>query len=321
MSNPTELPDLNRIQPSHYSNGPGNVPRLPDRVVDTLIDSAGVSRCAPGRTDITVRDQTAEVEQLVHDVCEELLARLPDTRRAQPEGEAPQAEPAPEWGRVRTVADMVRNLLTLDQNDPIHSAFFVDFDGKRRCRTSHISISRERVIDGKWVDQTRKDVPYAIVVWAKSDERARQAAAPGASIDTPEFRELLAKVWNGVHPKFNSKNIAALVAHIDSRIAPSASGTPEAPADIVLDAQRWRAFLGSARIRPIGSAGIVRPEENHYAHLGLEIWTRYGTSLRPEQLEQLSVENARGRGWLTKYADIARAAQLDTAPEAPKGGA
>lgn len=96
MSNPTELLDLDRAPPSHYSNGPGNVPRLPDRVVDTLIDSAGVSRCAPGRTDITVRDQTAEVEQLVHDVCEELLARLPDNSRAKPEGEAPQAEPVGE---------------------------------------------------------------------------------------------------------------------------------------------------------------------------------------------------------------------------------
>ena len=61
---------------SKYKNGTGNVPRLPERVVDTLIDSAGVSRCAPGRGN-TVIDQTAAVEQLVHDAAEELLARLP----------------------------------------------------------------------------------------------------------------------------------------------------------------------------------------------------------------------------------------------------
>lgn len=60
-----------------YENGPGNVPRLPERVVDCLIDSAGVSRCAPGRMPITVSDQSAAVERLVHDACEELLARLP----------------------------------------------------------------------------------------------------------------------------------------------------------------------------------------------------------------------------------------------------
>jgi len=81
-----------------------------------------------------------------------------------------QAEPT--WGAVKTVGDMVRNLLTLDQADPIHSAFFVDFDGKRRCRTRPITVSRERVIDGKWVDSTRKDIPYATVVWANPDERA-----------------------------------------------------------------------------------------------------------------------------------------------------
>lgn len=81
-----ELPNLDRLQPPSYSNGSGNVPRLPDRVVDTLIDSAGVSRLA-----YDDKDQTVAVERLVHDTCEELLARLPDARRAQPEGEAPQA--------------------------------------------------------------------------------------------------------------------------------------------------------------------------------------------------------------------------------------
>jgi len=59
----------------------------------------------------------------------------------------------------------------------------------------------------------------------------QQAAAPGATIDTPEFRELLTKVWNGWHPKFNKKDVAALIAHIDGRTATSAPGTPEAPAD------------------------------------------------------------------------------------------
>lgn len=61
---------------NHYNNGTGHVPRLPDRVVDTLIDSAGVSRLAP-HIGSSVRDQTAQVERLVHETCEELLARLP----------------------------------------------------------------------------------------------------------------------------------------------------------------------------------------------------------------------------------------------------
>lgn len=77
----------------------------------------------------------------------------------------------PKWGAVHTVGDMVRNLLTLDQAAPIFTAFHVTIDGERRCRTRGITISRERVIDGKWIDSSRKDVPYANVIWAKPDER------------------------------------------------------------------------------------------------------------------------------------------------------
>jgi hypothetical protein len=51
-----------------YNNGPGNVPRLPDAVVDTLIRTAHRNNVDP----------TAAAVALVHDACEELLARLPD---------------------------------------------------------------------------------------------------------------------------------------------------------------------------------------------------------------------------------------------------
>lgn len=76
---------------STYNNGPGNIPKLPDRVVDTLINSAGVSRCTPGPSASGVIDQTACVERLVHDTCEELLARLP----AAPAAPAVTVSPAP----------------------------------------------------------------------------------------------------------------------------------------------------------------------------------------------------------------------------------
>jgi hypothetical protein len=79
-------------QGSTYECGTGDVQRLPDRVVDALIDGAGVSRCAPGQG-IYVIDQTAAVEKLVHDTCEELLARLPSPRAT--EGQA-QTSAAPD---------------------------------------------------------------------------------------------------------------------------------------------------------------------------------------------------------------------------------
>lgn len=71
------------------------------------------------------------------------------------------------------------------------------------------------------------------------------------------------------------------------------------------DAERWRALIGSARIRPLGCAGIKEREARNYAHLGLELWTVFGDSLNDEQRERLAKENALGREWLTAYADIA----------------
>lgn len=67
-----------------------------------------------------------------------------------------------------------------------------------------------------------------------------------------------------------------------------------------LDAARWRALLASARIRPLGCAGIVKPNEAGHAHLGLELWTHYPAEDCSE------AEQARGIEWLTKYVDIAR---------------
>lgn len=73
-------------------------------------------------------------------------------------------------------------------------------------------------------------------------------------------------------------------------------------------------MLSSARIRIIGSAGInqdTMPDGepyNNYAHFGMEIWTKYGASLSPDQRAQMEANNVQGRAVLTKYADIARAA-------------
>lgn len=75
------------------------------------------------------------------------------------------------------------------------------------------------------------------------------------------------------------------------------------------DAARWRAMLAIPRIRPLGSAGLSRPEANNYAHFGLELWTRFSRDYSAELLEKLDRENELGREWLIKFADIAIAAQ------------
>jgi hypothetical protein len=81
------------------------------------------------------------------------------------------------------------------------------------------------------------------------------------------------------------------------------------PPDVVRDSNRWRAFVGSARIRPQGSAGLNWPLGKNYAHMGLEIWTTYDRGYSDEMLAKMDAATATGRDWLTKYADVAVAAQ------------
>ncbi len=63
------------------------------------------------------------------------------------------------------------------------------------------------------------------------------------------------------------------------------------------DAERWRAIIGCARVRVLGSAGVVEPKPEGYAHIGVELWTHY-----PAGSEPMAVEH------MTKFADLARKA-------------
>lgn len=96
-----------------------------------------------------------------------------------------------------------------------------------------------------------------------------------------------------------------------SAYAAMLAAAPTAPAsaqDDAKDAARWRAFVGCARIRPLGSAGLEQPEPNHYAHMGLEIWTRYGRDYSAPLLKEMDDQNERARRWLVMFADVAIAA-------------
>lgn len=69
-------------------------------------------------------------------------------------------------------------------------------------------------------------------------------------------------------------------------------------AEAKTDARRWRALIGSARLRPLGCAGLSKDQDG-YAHIGFEAWTMYpGDHTK---------ENSIGVEWLTAYVDIAAA--------------
>ena len=80
--------------------------------------------------------------------------------------------------------------------------------------------------------------------------------------------------------------------------------------DVQRDAKRWRALLGSARIRILGSAGFdatAHPGENpDYRHFGMEIWTHH-----PDWPHE---KNEYGINTLIQYAD----AMLAAAPQEVK---
>jgi hypothetical protein len=63
------------------------------------------------------------------------------------------------------------------------------------------------------------------------------------------------------------------------------------------DAERWRAFLASDRIRFFGTAG---PHDDGYAHFGGEFWTRV---LEQDAEDEITKRN---RNFLIRYADAAR---------------
>ena len=109
-----------------------------------------------------------------------------------------------------------------------------------------------------------------------------------------------------------SRGHDALVKSTDNVVQPvplyrHAQPAPVVPDDVQRDAKRWRALLGSARIRILGSAGFdatAHPGENpDYRHFGMEIWTHY-----PNWLHE---KNEYGIDTLTQYADACRAAMLN----------
>lgn len=209
-----------------------------------------------------------------------------------------QAEPT--WGAVESVGDMVRNLLTLDQAAPVFTAFHVTIDGQRRCRTRGVTISRERVVDGKWIDSARKDAPYANIVWAKPDERAQQepvaapqqAAAPGALTRDALAQMLAGKhvndygyrmLLNGEEIGFNLDNLLDIV----KTAAPSAPGTPEAPSQF----ERGYFCAVSVALHEDGDTTLVR-----------SLFNQGGDSLKADPID---IER------FVEHGLMPRAAQLD----------
>jgi hypothetical protein len=83
-------------------------------------------------------------------------------------------------------------------------------------------------------------------------------------------------------------NVPANIAFTEAHKAVfDAMGPTQPPPDVQRDAERWRALVGCARVRVLGSAGLNDPE-SEYAHIGLELWTRHAARSLPDAIETLT---------------------------------
>jgi hypothetical protein len=87
----------------------------------------------------------------------------------------------------------------------------------------------------------------------------------------------------------------------------------------IADAEKWRAIIGCARIRPLGSAGLEEGTSAYptdYGHMGVDLWTQHAPYEHSEAQREIAVR------WLNKFVEKAqRIAQRDsTVPSGVLGG-
>lgn len=170
-------------------------------------------------------------------------------------------------------------------------------------------------LQGMLLDHLAKGDPvdignFAMMLWNRGEPVA--AAAPAAVntaheiVTDRDISELIgiAQFLQGVQ-HWEAQASSKLLAEFTKKLLDAKNAAAAPAVDDARDAARWRAFLGSARIRMLGSAGLKEPMPNNYAHLGMEIWTAY----RYHDQAWIEESNELGREWLTKYADIAIEAQ------------
>lgn len=104
---------------------------------------------------------------------------------AAPAAAAPQGER--QWiCPTRTVADLVNNLLTMDQALPIYGAQYIEKDGRRCAIAVPPTVSRERVKDGRWIGQGEE--LNAAVVWTRAEQPVATPGLTDGQLDDESYR-------------------------------------------------------------------------------------------------------------------------------------
>ncbi|EPD35851.1 MULTISPECIES: hypothetical protein [Delftia] len=113
------------------------------------------------------------------------LAQIEEPAGAAPAAVAPQGER--QWiCPTRTVADLVNNLLTMDQALPIYGAQYIEKDGRRCAIAVPPTVSRERVKDGRWIGQGEE--LNAAVVWTRAEQPVATPGLTDGQLDDESYR-------------------------------------------------------------------------------------------------------------------------------------
>lgn len=133
---------------------------------------------------------------------------------------------------VKTVADLVNNLLLLDQSLPIYAAQHIQIANRRRTITVPPTVSRERVKDERWIGEG--DELNAAVIWTRAE-----APAAGAVAGSVLAYRAVAPTGHVLLLEWGADQLAEQGWTVTDLVA--AAPTPAAQADSVLeDAARWQ---------------------------------------------------------------------------------
>ena len=214
-------------------------------------------------------------------VCQALEA----VAGAAPAAVAPQGER--QWiCPTRTVADLVNNLLTLDQALPAYGAQYIEKDGRRCAIAVPPTVSRERVKDGRWIGQGEE--LNAAVIWTRAEQ---PAAVAGPADELAELAMLNKLIELGAKASY---------AHAKSNSDDGPAGTAA-----YVQWQELRAEMGEL-IRAHVAPALEAPAGPGFG-LDAEQLERLRTNgLKPEEISGApDVQHARVRELLHWFARLA----------------
>lgn len=251
MSNPTELPDVDydKDMDRHYIPLPGGWEIQTKGKGSTF----RIAHAGSGRRWMVLDDQLHDPLVVLANAVREALAC-----RAQPGGEAPQADaPAPSAAAMDDVVDNLREYAS--------NAGYSHNDYQDTMRQAANTIEALRAQLWHWGPNAAQQAaaPGALDAWFDAEQKRLDAVTAYNAAVLVSERE----VWPGrdINPEYQAMNAAqnaefhARGALFASRAAPSAPGTPEAPADQgAKDAARYRVLRNN--VTPLAVARSMRIE-------------------------------------------------------------